>query len=242
MSSQDKIISAFKGLYVALSSLAAYLSSTLIKERLIPEQLEVIGTVGTFFILVALLLTIIYWNNLSRALTLFILVTIVALCLLTFMQIQYVVTANVGPPNKAGIAENNFLIGFKLTEYGQQRGQTRLVSGEMLGENKPEKQYIEVLGYDQIPLWYGNSYKFTAVAYTLLYMLFVVGIVLTFGGILQRGGDAAVEAWAAQASTGPVASGQPAQPNSPATEGHNASPADSSGQNASPAESPGQPG
>jgi hypothetical protein len=119
MSSQDKIISAFKGLYVALSSLAAYLSSTLIKERLIPEQLEVIGTVGTFFILVALLLTIIYWNNLSRALTLFILVTIVALCLLTFMQIQYVVTANVGPPNKAGIAENNFLIGFKLTEYGQ---------------------------------------------------------------------------------------------------------------------------
>lgn len=233
MSSQAKIILGIKGLYVGLSTFAAYLSSTLIKERLIPEQLEVIGTVGSFFILVALLLTLIYWNKLSRVLSLFIIVTIVALCLLTFIQIQYVVKANVGPPNKAGVAENNFLIGFKLTEYGQQRGQTRLVDGEMLGENKPEEQYIEVLGYDQIPLWYGNSYKFMAVAYTLLYMLFVVGIVLAFGGTLREGGDAAIQAWAAQGSTEPAATEErPTQPESPATEAP-----DSSG-NAS----PGQPG
>lgn len=199
MPSQATIIFGIKGIYVGLSSVTAYLSSTLIKQRLIPEQLEVIGTVGSFFILVALLLTLIYWKKLSRALTLFVIVTIVALCLLTFIQIQYVVTANVGPPNKAGVAENNFLIGFKLTDYGQRRGQTRLVDGQMLGENKPEERYIEVLGYDQIPLWYGNSYKFMAVAYTVLYMLFVVGIVLTFGGALRQGGDAAVQAWAAQA-------------------------------------------
>src|SRR5689334_12730537 len=142
MSSQDKIISAFKGLYVALSGLAAYLSSTLIKDRLIPEQLEVIGTVGTFFILVALLLTMIYWNNLSRHLTKFIVVTIVALCLLTFIQIQYVVTANVGSRNEAGVVpEHNFLIGFRLTDYGNARGKIVLENGQMLGDNRPEKQY-----------------------------------------------------------------------------------------------------
>jgi len=54
--------------------------------------------------------------------------------------------------------------------------------GEILGENKSEKQYIEIAGYDLIPQWYGNSYKTMAVAYTLLYMIFVVGIVLTLGG------------------------------------------------------------
>ncbi|HJP92552.1 MAG TPA: hypothetical protein VJ875_11390 [Pyrinomonadaceae bacterium] len=247
MSSQSKIISAFKGLYVALSSLAAYLSSSLIKERLIPEQLEVIGTVGTFFILIALLLTIIYWSNLSSRLTKFILVTIIALCLLTFIQIQYVVTANVGSPNQVGVApEHNFLIGFRLTAYGKDRAKIVLENGQMLGENQPEKVYIENLGYDLIPLWYGNSYKFMAVAYTLLYMLFVVSIVLTFGGILQRGGDAAVQAWAAQAPTQPATSAPsaqpnraaqvptqsaaPAQPNGPATETQNASPAESTGQ------------
>jgi len=231
MSSQDKIISAFKGLYVALSSLAAYLSSSLIKERLIPEQLEVIGTVGTFFILIALLLTIIYWSNLSSRLTKFIFVTIIALCLLTFIQIQYVVTANVGSPNQAGVApEHNFLIGFRLTAYGKDRAKIVLENGQMLGENRPEKVYIELLGYDLIPLWYGYSYNFMAVAYTLLYMLFVVGIVLTFGGILQRGGDAAVQAWAAQTPAQPAVAEQAAPPNSSATESHNVSPAESPGQ------------
>jgi hypothetical protein len=185
MPSQEKILNGIKGLYAGLGGLAAYLSATLIKERLIPEQLEVIGTVGTFFILVALLLTFVYWPKLSKILTACVIVTIVALCALTFVQIQYVVAANVGQRNESGaIPEYHFLIGYQLTEYGKNRGAT-------LGENKSEKQYIETGGYDLIPLWYGTSFKIMAVAYTLFYMLFVVGVVLMMGGILQRGGNAA---------------------------------------------------
>ena len=191
ITSQNKILGGMKGLHAGLSGLAAYLSSTLIKERLIPEQLGVIGTVGTFFILVALLLTLAYWSKLHKALTPFVIVTCIALLALTFMQLNYVVAANVGQPDEKGVApEHHFLIGYELTDYGNKRG-------ELLGQNKSEKEYIETGGYDLIPLWYGNSYKVMAVLYTSAYMLFVVGVVVVGGALLRRGGDAAVEAWAA---------------------------------------------
>lgn len=211
MASQDKILNAIKGLFAALGALAAYLSATLVKERLIPQQLEVIGTVGTLFIIVALLLTLVYWTKLSKRLTAFVIVTIIALCTLTFVQIQYVVAANVGQRSASGvIPEHHFLIGYQLTDYGKARSKT-------LGENKSEKEYIETGGYDKIPEWYGTSYKVMAVFYTLAYMLFVVGVVLILGGILQRGGDAAVKTWAKSAETNAEPPQEPPPP--PPTKG-----------------------
>lgn len=211
MPSQEKILNAIKGLFAALGALAAYLSATLIKERLIPEQLGFLGTVGPLFIIVALLLTLAYWNRLSKFLSVFVIVTIISLCTLTFIQIGYVVDANVGQASASGVSpEHHFLIGCRLTDYGKARG-------AKLGENKSEKQYIEIGGYDKIPQWYGSSYTLMQVLYTAAYMLFVVGVVLLVGGILQRTGDAAVEKWsnAAQQDGPPEVQDDPPPPEVP---------------------------
>jgi len=67
---------------------------------------------------------------------------------------------------------------------------------QTLGRNQPEKHYIEHGGYDLIPLWYGKSYKVMAMIYTLTYMLFAVGVVLTEGGLLRQGDDALINSLA----------------------------------------------
>ena len=98
------------------------------------------------------------------------------------------------------------------------------MNGKTLGDNQPEKQYTEVLRYGLIPLWYSNSYKIVAIAYTLLYMLFVLMIVLAVGGMFQQ---EETRRWKpGQPSVcQPAASGQPAEPNSPATENRRPHPA-----------------
>src|SRR4051812_39593751 len=118
--SPQVISGAMQGLFAALSLVVEEIARQLIKDRLIPEQLDVISTVGSLFILVALLLTLVFWNSIHRILKLSAAVTCVTLVLITFIQINYVVTANVGQPATPGgqPPEHHFLIGYKLTEAG----------------------------------------------------------------------------------------------------------------------------
>lgn len=190
MATSDRILFGIKGLHATLSIVAGALSATLIKKRLIPEQLEVIGTVGVFFIIVALLLTLVFWSKLKRVLVRSMIVTLLSLILLTFIQIQYVVTVNIGQPDEKGrIPEHHLLIGYKLTEYGHKRI-------EPLGANESEKHYIEWGGYTEIPLWYGASFTVMKAAYAFTYMLFTIGVVITEGGLLRQGGHALVSSLA----------------------------------------------
>lgn len=91
MATKDQVLLGIKGLHAALSTVAATLSATLIKQRLIPEQLGVIGTVGGLFIIVALLLSLVFWSKLHKILVPNVIATFLLLTLLTFIQIQYVV-------------------------------------------------------------------------------------------------------------------------------------------------------
>lgn len=169
--------------------MAAVLSATLIKDRLIPYQLEVIGTVGVLFIIVALLFTLVFWSKLHRVLTYFVVATFVLLALLTFLQIRYVVSVNIGREDERGnVPEHHFLIGYQLTEEGKRERE------ESLGPNQSEKYYIENGGYDLIPVWYGQSYTVMAVIYTLVYILFVTCMVITMGGLLRRSGELMADA------------------------------------------------
>jgi hypothetical protein len=184
---KDQILKGIKGLHVLLSSVAAGLSATLIRDRLIPNQLDVIGTVGVLFIIVALLLTLVFWSKIHKVLAYVAVTTLVLLILLTFIQISYVVTVNLGKKDEQGkIPEYHLLIGYQLTKEGRKERE------ESLGPNQSEKYYIENGGYDLIPIWYGTSYTVMAIAYTLIYMLFAMSIVLTMGGLLRQGGEALI--------------------------------------------------
>jgi len=182
------ILRGIRALHILLCSVIAILSNTLIKSRLIPLQLDVIGTVGALFILVSLLLTLVYWNKLHKYLNAYVIISGIALMALTFIQLQYVITAHVGEPITPGgqIPEQQYLIGFKLTEYGEQRG-------ELLGSGKSEKEYIELGGEGEIPKWYGSSFEITKLGYALFYMIFVVSAVLTLAGVLRRSGNIVIE-------------------------------------------------
>lgn len=182
-----QISSSAKVLHLLLCGVAAVLSATLIKKRLIPDQLDYIGTVGVLFIAVAALITLAFWTRLQRLLPYFALASLITLSLLTFIQVRFVVTANIGPPDKDGkVPEHHFLIGYRLTDEGKKE------RDEQLGANRSEDYYIENGGYDLIPFWYGSSYKVMEVTYTITYLLFAMCVVLTLGGILTRSGGTVV--------------------------------------------------
>jgi hypothetical protein len=175
-----QLLKGLKILHGVMSSTLAALSATLIRDRLIPYQLGVIGTVGALFILVGLLITLIAQAKLRKYLRLFVAAACVSLVLLTLLQIYCVVTVeNYGNPPAA----HHFLIGYSLTEQGKSWVNDA-------GSGSPEMA-IGAVGYKRIPVMYGTSYSVVEALYPLTYIAFVVAVVLTLGGILtSRGGRA----------------------------------------------------
>lgn len=193
ITSPTVILSAVKVLFGVLCVLIANFSRTLIKDRLIPSQaeLQTIGSVGSLFILVGLLLTLVFWSRLHRILTASMLVTCSTLVLLTLVHLNFVKTVRLGNPSQ----EYHYLIGYSLTEEGQHRSDP-----DNCGKLSSEEEYIECGGSHRIPAWYGTSYVVMRIAYTAFYLLFMVGVVLTIGGILRRGGSELVTLIAAEDS------------------------------------------
>lgn len=181
ITSPTVILTAVKVLFGVLCVVMANFSRTLIKDRLIPSQpeLQTIGAVGSLFILVGLLLTLVFWSRLHKILTASMVVTCTTLVLLTLVHLSFVKTVRLGNPPQ----EYHYLIGYSLTDAGQHRSDP-----DSCGKLGSEEAYIECGGSDRIPAWYGTSYVVMRTAYTALYLLFMVAVVLTVGGILRRGG------------------------------------------------------
>lgn len=177
--SPTAILRGFKILLGALGLAIAQLSRTLIREELIPYQLQFIGTLGALFILVALLISIIYQRKLTRILWVVLSVSVVCLLVLLFFQLKFVKTvANYGQPP----ATYRFLIGYGVSDQGQ-------IWRKRVGDNLSEEEYIRKIGYDRIPPMYGNSYYINAGAYSISYLVFMVAVVLALGGILALTGN-----------------------------------------------------
>jgi hypothetical protein len=166
-----------KSLFAALSATIAVLSPTLFPDRLIPQQLSIVGSFGTLLILAGLLISLIYWPRLPKLRLACLTISVITLCLLIFLQLSYVITVEKygNPP-----ATHHFLIGYRLTNYG-----ISLRSG-LSQEPLPEADYIREIGYDEIPAMYGKSYQVLVMVYSLTYLLFVFGIILTIAGLLSH--------------------------------------------------------
>lgn len=157
----------------------AQLSRTLIRDNLVPEQQSYIGEIGALFILVSLLFTLVYWSNLHRHLRVFAIVSCLALTTLMLVQIFFVVTVdNYGEPPAA----HRYLVGFKLSGQGE-----TWVS--RVGANRSRADYIKDVGSDRIEEMYGVSYQIVALAYSVTYLAFVFGVIMTLGGLLRLSGE-----------------------------------------------------
>lgn len=176
--SSVQLLQRFKVLYGVLSSVLAVLSATLIRARLIPYQLSVLGTIGALFILVGLLITLAYQSQLKKYLASFIVTSCVTLVLLTLLQIFFVVAVeNYGDPPRT----HYFLVGYELTEQGKSWMKD-------IGSGRPETT-IGNVGYKRIPIMYGTSYLIIQAIYSFNYLIFVLAVVLALGGILMLGGN-----------------------------------------------------
>lgn len=173
------VLRGFQVLLGALSIVMAQLSRTLIRNSLIPQQQYFMGDIGALFIMVGLLLTLVYWSGIHKRLRTFIKLAGATLIVLLFLQILFVVTVDkYGNP----AIPRRFLVGFHLTKQGEE-----LVN--KVGANRSREEWIKDIGADRIDTMYGASYYAIAISYSLSYLAFVVGVVVTLGGILKQSGD-----------------------------------------------------
>lgn len=159
-------------LHGALSAAVAAVSPTLIRSNLIPEQLSIIGLVGSLFVLVGFLIAWIYRSELRKRFRAFIIIACAALILLVLLQIFFVETVEDygNPPGTL-----RFLVGYALNGEGQES--LNAMGGGSLNE------LIKFAGADRIPTWYGADYFVILTIYAFSYIALILGVVITLGSM-----------------------------------------------------------
>jgi hypothetical protein len=164
-----KKISVVHGL---LSTTIAAVSPTLIRSFLIPEQLSIIGAVGSLFVFMGLLIFGAYREKVIKHLQLWVVIALSALILLVVFHIFFVKTLdNYGDPP----ATHRFLVGFNMNDEGKS-------SMSIIGSSSIE-ELIRADGWQRIPTWYGVDWYIVELLYVSSYILFILGVVLSLGGI-----------------------------------------------------------
>lgn len=170
----NQFLAGLKVLFGAITVTMAALSQTLIRTELIPEQIKFVGSIGAFFIIIALLFTLGYHQQLRTRLAIWLGTALFVLLVLVIFQVRYVVT--LGSYGGSSTSQN-YLVGFSLTDEGNQMR-------EALGRNKSESEFIEEMGVDRIPVAYGSSYYIIAALYSISYIVFVFVTVLALGSVI----------------------------------------------------------
>lgn len=165
-------------LHGALSGAVAAVSPTLIREHLIPDQLSVIGVVGSLFVLIGFLIVWAYRDELRKHFRISIIISCLALVLLVLLQVYFIETIEeYGNPPQT----HRFLVGYELNEEGRK-------AYEAMG-SASVNELIKFAGADRIPAWYGSDYYMVLTVYALSYIVFILGVVLTLGGITAISGN-----------------------------------------------------
>lgn len=169
----NNFLTGMKVLFGVLTTTMAALSQTLLRNDLIPEQISFVGSIGALFIVVALLVTLGYYERLRKRMWVWLAIAFVTLVIVAALQVRYVVALNLGDPPEA----QKYLVGYKLTDEGNRQR-------ERLGRNKSETEFVADSGVDRITEYYGSSYYVLAFIYSGSYILFVISVVLALGSVV----------------------------------------------------------
>lgn len=160
---------------VAIDAALAALSATLIRQRLIPENLDALGSVAALVIVAGFLVTAVYQPQLKRHSRAMVTIGLAALAGVLLVQLAFVVPV---APYGADAGRHLFLVGFSLTGQGDQWART-------LGhESLPA--LVRDIGADHIPDAWGRSYLVNAIAYSLCYLVFLVTTVAAIGTVGKK--------------------------------------------------------
>jgi xanthine/uracil permease len=153
-----------------IDAAVATLTATLIRERLIPDNLGVLGVIAPLVIVSGFFVTAAYHDRLRVWLRPLALGSVATLIVLLLMHTQFVHSVE---PYGADRGRHDFLVGYEYTEQGREWIKT-------LGPQSVS-EYIAKAGDDRIRATWGTSYVQVAAAYSLTYLAFVLCVVLALG-------------------------------------------------------------
>lgn len=153
-----------------LSTAVAAVSSTLIRSFLIPDQLSVIGAVGSLLVFLGFIVCWAYREPITKHIRWCVVVSLGSLILLILFQTLFVKTLeNYGEPP----AIHHFIVGLNMNNEGR-------TSMSVIGSPSIE-ELIRAEGWQRIPTWYGPDFYIIQALYVLSYIIFILGVVLALG-------------------------------------------------------------
>lgn len=153
-----------------IDSAAAALTATLVRERLIPDNLEVLGVIAPLLIVAGFFVTVAYHDRVRDWLRPLSLSAVVALIALLLLHTQFVHSVE---PYGSDEGRHDFLVGYQYTAQG--REWSHILGSQSVSE------YIADAGADRIRPTWGTSFVVAAAGYSLTYLAFIFSMVLAVG-------------------------------------------------------------
>jgi hypothetical protein len=170
-SALSRLLRSIPPLVALIDAALLGLSATLVRDRLIPENVGVISTAAVLLIVVGFLATIAYRGRLETWFRGMVGTALAALAVLVVLHLNFVHTVE---PYGADAGAHQFLVGYQLTPEGSRWADTVGVQSTA--------EFIAAIGHDRIGRAWGTSFGALRVLYTLMYLLFVLTTVLAIGG------------------------------------------------------------
>jgi hypothetical protein len=162
---------------LGISSVAAALSSTLIKSELLPEQLHWLGTAGTVVAACMIAVGFVLRNGLkSRPFKLVLVIVVLSTC----TCLIWLRAARVSEVELHG-ALHNYLHGGMLTQAG--------LDAQAICKSDSVEVLIKCAGREVIPTLYGKSYSFAYYLYVFDYLLLLAAFVALISGLELKTSD-----------------------------------------------------
>lgn len=156
----------------------AALSATLIRARLIPENIDLIGPLGTLVVIVAFLTTVAYRESLGRWLRRLIAVALVCLTGLLLLQVTLVEEVSAYGSDQG---THHYLVGSCYSEQGREWLDVASIAAT------DRDELIRYVGDGDIPEAWGSSFYLAALLYVGAYLGFILCVVLALGAVGSDG-------------------------------------------------------
>ena len=161
---------------VLMFGVAALISKTVVKDALVPAQMDWLADAGLLAALVALLIPLpadvhkqrLYW-----------LVAVAIICLTVMLVIRATLFEEQG--------DMRLLVGTTLSATGQAMASNCQTKDPSALPHWPRRDLVfKCFGQDDIPTAYGMSYSVMAVVYALSYLCFILVFVIASGRAIER--------------------------------------------------------
>jgi hypothetical protein len=162
---------------LGLGAAAAYLSKTIVKDQLVPDQIGWLGAAGC--VTAGCILVIVYAHlRITSKKVIKLLSACLVLALVIVLVLRTAFVYDVSYENQT----HHYLVGWRLTDYGK-IARAKLAGGPDRADSLPPESLIKLAGPDKIPQLYGASYSLNQFLYMFAYLGLLACFSLLVGAI-----------------------------------------------------------